>query len=68
MVRTPLRAAPGLACTPNVTVPLPLPLVPLVTEIQGTLAEAVQVQLRGPVTVTVSVPPAPPNERFVADS
>ena len=47
------------APTLNVTVPLPLPLAPLVTVIHGALLAAVQAQPAGLVTVTLDDwPPA----------
>src|SRR5579863_5413549 len=44
MVRLPDRPAPGLAATLNFTVPLPVPLVPALIEIQAMSADAVHVQ------------------------
>ena len=58
MVIVPLRAAPVFAATLNPTLPLPLPLAPLVIEIHAALLEAVHVQLL-PLAVTAT-DPAPP--------
>ena len=55
----PVRAGPVLAETVNATVPLPVPLAPLVIVIQGVAVVAVHPQPDGPVTVTdVAAPPA----------
>jgi hypothetical protein len=59
IVIVPLRAAPVFAATLNDTLPLPLPLAPLVIVIHVTLATAVHAQvLLDAVTVTVLAPPA----------
>jgi hypothetical protein len=57
----PLRAAPVLAATVNVTVPFPLPVAPDVTAIQGTVLPADQAHPGGDVTaIGVPAPPAAP--------
>jgi hypothetical protein len=59
IVRVPVRAPPVFAATVNVTAPLPVPLAPLVTEIQLVLLTAVHAQ--PDCVVTVTGPPVPPN-------
>jgi hypothetical protein len=68
IVSVPLRAAPVFCTTLKLTVPLPVPLPPLVTVIHGALDAAVHVQLVPAVTVTESVPPAAAAEAVVFDS
>ena len=59
MVAVPLRAlAAGLAATDRATVPLPLPLAPLVTVSHDAVLAAVHAQPVGLVTVTLSASPA----------
>jgi hypothetical protein len=61
MVIVPLRAAPVFEATLNPTLPLPLPLAPLVIEIQASLLDAVHAQLLADaVTATDPVPPLAP--------
>lgn len=57
-----LRAPPALADTVNATVPLPVPDVPLVIEIQETFADAVHAHPAPAVIVTATLldPPAAP--------
>lgn len=55
----PVRAAPVLAATTNVTMPSPAPVAPDVSVIQGTLLAADQVQL--PATRTLIGVPGPPD-------
>ena len=57
MVTVPVRSPPVLAATIRPTVPLPLPLAPLVTVIQDALLDAVQLQPPGASTPTVAGPP-----------
>ena len=55
----PLRAGPVLAATENATVPLPVPLAPLVIEIHDVVDVAVHAHPAALVTVTgVAAPPA----------
>jgi hypothetical protein len=62
IVIVPARPPPLFAATLNVTVPLPLPVLPDVTVIQGTLLVAVQPQPVAPVTVIGEpVPPLRPS-------
>jgi hypothetical protein len=68
IVSVPLRAAPVFCATLKLTVPLPLPLAPLVTLIHVALDAAVQVQLVPAVTVTESLPPAAAAAVVVFDS
>ena len=59
IVSVPVRAlVVGFAVTLYVTVPLPLPLLPALIEIQDALLLAVQAQPVVAVTVTVPLPPA----------
>jgi hypothetical protein len=58
MVNVPVRSPPVFAATLNVTVPLPLPLEPVVTVIQLALLTAVQAQ--PDCVVTATGPPVPP--------
>src|SRR5690349_12499774 len=59
MVSVPVRlAATGFAATVKPTVPLPDPVAPLVTVIQGSLLTAVQLQPVAAVTPLEPVPPA----------
>jgi hypothetical protein len=58
IVNVPVRAAPLLAATLNVTLPFPEPEPPAVTVIQGTFDAAVHAHALPAVTVTVPVPPA----------
>lgn len=58
MVTVPVRSPPTLAATVRATVPLPLPLAPLLTVIQDALLDAVQPQPAGASTPTVAGPPA----------
>jgi hypothetical protein len=52
-VTVPVLGEPDAFCsTASVTVPFPLPELPLVMEIHGTLLDAVQLQPVGAVTVT----------------
>jgi hypothetical protein len=60
IVSVPERAEPELAATEYPTVPLPLPLAPLVTVSQAALLVAVQEQPGGATTPTLPVPPAKP--------
>src|SRR5215470_2463769 len=58
MVNVAERAAPVLAATVYLTVPLPLPVAPLVIVTQvGTPPTVHAGQLLSPVTVTVALPP-----------
>ncbi len=57
MVIVPLRCAPVLASAVKATVPLPLPLAPESTVIQGTLPVAVQPQVPVEVTWNELIPP-----------
>jgi hypothetical protein len=54
MVTVPLRAPPVFAATFNVTVPLPLPVAPLVTVIHVALLVAGRAHPLGAVTVTLT--------------
>ena len=57
----PVRAAPVLAATVNITVPFPLPVAPDVTVIQGTVLLADHAHPDGDVTaIGVPGPPAAP--------
>ena len=47
-----------LAATASATVPLPLPLAPLVTVIHDVVLDAVQAQPAGLVTATLAASPA----------
>jgi hypothetical protein len=59
MVAVPMREVVRVfAATVSATVPLPLPLAPLVTVIQGVLLAAVQAQPARLVTATLSASPA----------
>jgi hypothetical protein len=53
----PVRAAPVLAATTKLTLPMPEPLAPLVIVIQGTLLTAVHEQLVPDVTDMALVVP-----------
>ena len=57
IVTVALRAAPVFGLTEKLTVPLPVPLAPLVIEIHGASLVAVQAQPAPAVTVTLPVPP-----------
>ena len=57
MVTVPVRAVPELAAMLSVTVPLPVPLLPLVMVIHGALLVAVQPQAAPVVTLTLAGPP-----------
>ncbi len=57
IVTVALRAAPVFGLTEKPTVPLPVPLAPLVIEIQGASLVAVHAQPAPAVTVTLPVPP-----------
>ena len=61
----PLRGVPGLAPMSNVTMPLPFPVAPDLTEIQLLSATAVQLHPASPATSTVVVPPAAGTPRVV---
>ena len=56
----PLRAAPVLAATVNVTVPFPLPVAPEVTVIHGTVLLADQAHPDDDMTLMDPGPPAAP--------
>jgi hypothetical protein len=58
IVAVPVRAAPRLAAINRLTVPEPLPALPLVTVIHGALEAAVHEQPPAVVTVTGSDPPS----------
>ena len=58
MVIVPVRAAPVLAATVKATVPLPLPLAPLVTVSHDAVLAAVHAQPVGLVTDTLAAWPA----------
>jgi hypothetical protein len=57
-----------LAATEYVTVPLPTPFVPAVTEIHATLLTAVHTHPAAAVTVVVPVPPTAVKELVVGAS
>jgi hypothetical protein len=57
IVIVPLREGPLLAATVYWTVPLPLPLAPVVIVIQASLLVAVQAQPLVTITLTEFVPP-----------
>ena len=57
MVSVALRAGPVVDATPNWTVPFPVPLLPLVTVIHGTLLAAVHPHSGTVATATVLEPP-----------
>jgi hypothetical protein len=57
IVNVPIRAGESFASAVNVTVPVPLPALPVVTWIHGALLIAVQVQPAAVVTVALKVPP-----------
>src|SRR5688572_14578366 len=58
MLSVPVRAAPLLAATVKLTVPLPVPDAPAVIVSHSSLLTAPQVQVPPVVTVTLPVPPA----------
>ena len=60
MVSVPERALPLLTAAVNVTVPLPVPIAPAGTVINGTSLAAVQVHVDPVVTLTVIAPPSGP--------
>lgn len=60
--RVAFRAAPVVDATVNVTLPFPLDVAGPLSVIHGTLAEALQVQPAGDVTLTVIGPPAEATE------
>lgn len=62
MVSVPVRVAPVLFATANVTAPFPVFEAPLVTVIQLSLLTAVQVHQSAAVTVVAPVPPADAND------
>jgi len=68
IVRLPLRAAPGLAATLNVTVLLPVPEAELVTTIQSNADDAVHEHELPVVRVIVPAPPVASKAWFVGDS
>lgn len=68
MVTVPLRAAPVLASAFMVTVPLPAPVEPDATEIQGALLTAVQLQRAAAVTVAVAAPALDDIDWLVGDT
>ena len=53
----PVRAGPLLACVCNRTTPLPVPVAPSNTAIQGALLTAVHAQPGGAVILNVNVSP-----------
>ena len=57
MVTIAVRDAPGFAPTASVTVPSPLPVAPLVIEIQSASLPTDHPQLAPAVTVRLIVPP-----------
>jgi hypothetical protein len=63
----PPRAAPLLAATLNVTVPLPLPDAPLAIAIQSADARAVHAQPLRAVTLIVPVPPLAGSDWFAGE-
>jgi hypothetical protein len=63
IVTVPVRAAPALAATENVIDPLPLPVVPEITVIHGTLLAAVHAHPAAALTET-GVPPPPTAAMF----
>jgi hypothetical protein len=58
MAMPPARAAPAFAPTEKLTVPLPEPLLPEVTEIQAAVLAAVHAHPAGAPTVTAPEAPA----------
>jgi hypothetical protein len=65
IVNDPVRAAPGLAVTDTVTLPLSFPAAPAVTAINASLLRAVHAHPTAfEVTVIVAVPPDDANERL----
>ena len=58
MVSVPLRAGPVVDATPNCTVPLPVPLLPLVIVIHDALLAAVHAHSGTVATATALEPPA----------
>jgi hypothetical protein len=58
IVALPDRGAPAFACTPSLTVPLPVPEAPSVTLIHGAPLDDVQAQPAGAVTATLVSPAA----------
>lgn len=56
-VAVPTRLAPLLAAIVKMTLPLPVSVAPLVTDIQAALLEAVREQPDVPMAVIVAVPP-----------
>jgi hypothetical protein len=57
MLSVPVREPPLLAATENATLPLPVPVLPLVTLIQPTFDVALHPHVGPAVTVTVPGPP-----------
>jgi len=57
MTNAPVRAMPVLEAAANVMVPLPLPVLPAVTDNQAELLDACHEQPFGATTDTVAVPP-----------
>ncbi len=57
IVTVPVLAEPVFAWIESVTVPFPLPLLPLVTPIHSKVLTAVRLQPVAPVTFTVMFPP-----------
>ena len=67
IVSVPVRAPPVLASTVYLTVPLPVPLLPLVMVIQFAPVVAVHGQPDGVVTVTSPLPPSFGNDSLVGE-
>jgi len=61
MTTEPVRSVPGLEATLTVTVPAPLPLFPVSTDIQADVLDACHEHPLGALTVTVTVAPAADN-------
>lgn len=68
MVSVPVRVAPVLLATANVTAPFPVLEAPLVTVIQLTLLTAVHEHQSAAVTVVVPVPPVEATDWLVVES
>ena len=68
MVSVPVRAVPVFAATEYVTVPFPVPGLPLVTVIHATLLMAAHAQGLPVITLTEFVLVVALTETFVADN
>jgi hypothetical protein len=67
MVTDPVRAAPVLAVTENVSEPLPVPLDGLVSTMNPSLLSETQLQTLLVVIVMVALPPLAPTDTLVGD-